>query len=136
MESSFAELIDAAKNVRKNAYAPFSRFKVGAAVLTTEGKIYTGVNVENSSYGLTICAERVAVFKAVSDGARKITAVAIYTDTEEPVWPCGACRQVLFEFALEGDMDVISATSSGKVEVKKLSELFPEGFKFQPPEQA
>ncbi len=131
MDRNYMELIDAAKEVRKNAYAPFSGFAVGAAVLTSNGKIYTGVNVENSSYGLTICAERVAVFKAVSEGERELKAVAIYTDTEEPVWPCGACRQVLYEFAQNGDMDVVSATSSGKVEVKKLSELLPEGFKFR-----
>ncbi len=131
MDRNYMELIEAAKEVRKNAYAPFSGFAVGAAVLTSNGKIYTGVNVENSSYGLTICAERVAVFKAVSEGERELKAVAIYTDTEELVWPCGACRQVLYEFAQNGDMDVVSATSSGKVEVKKLSELLPEGFKFR-----
>ncbi len=131
MDRNYMELIDAAKEVRKNAYAPFSGFAVGAAVLTSSGKIYTGVNVENSSYGLTICAERVAVFKAVSEGERELKAVAIYTDTEEPVWPCGACRQVLYEFAQNGDMDVVSATSSGRVEVRKLSELLPEGFKFR-----
>ncbi len=127
---TIGRLIEAAKEVRKNAYAPFSGFKVGAAVLAGSGRIYTGVNVENSSYGLTICAERVAVFKAVSEGERVIRAVAIYTETEKPTWPCGACRQVLLEFA-EDDMDVISATGDS-VEVKKLSELLPEGFRFSP----
>ncbi len=132
MDRNYMELIEAAKEVRKNAYAPFSGFAVGAAVIASSGKIYTGVNVENSSYGLTICAERVAVFKAVSEGERELKAVAIYTDTENTVWPCGACRQVLYEFAQDGDMDVISSTSSGKVEVRKLSELLPKGFKFRP----
>ncbi len=129
MELRYAELVEAAKKVRGNAYAPFSKFRVGAAVLTANGKVYTGVNVENSSYGLTVCAERVAVFKAVSEGERELVAVAIYTETEDFTWPCGACRQVLLEFAHNGDMDVISANPHG-AKIRKLSELLPEGFKF------
>ncbi len=119
------KLLEMAKKARENAYAPYSNFKVGAAIITEDGKVFTGANVENASYGLSICAERVALFKAVSEGYRKFKAIAIVADTDGPVSPCGACRQVLSEF---GDMDVIMANVKGDMKVMKLSELLPESF--------
>lgn len=91
-------LIKEAKKVRKNAYTPYSKFKVGAAVVCSSGKIYTGCNVENASFGLTICAERNAIASAVASGEKKITAIAIVADTDILTPPCGACRQVIYEF--------------------------------------
>ncbi len=120
-------LLEMARKARENAYAPYSDFKVGAALLTESGEIFTGCNVENSSYGLSVCAERVALFKAVSEGYRKFKALAVVADTERPVPPCGACRQVLWEF---GDIDIIMSNLKGDVKVMKLSELLPEGFHF------
>ena len=119
------KLLEMAKKARENAYAPYSNFKVGAAIITEDGKVFTGANVENASYGLSICAERVALFKAVSEGYRKFKAIAVVADTDGPVSPCGACRQVLSEF---GDMDVIMANVKGDMKVMKLSELLPESF--------
>src|SRR5436305_7665337 len=105
-------LLDAARAARLNAWAPFSKFKVGAALETADGQIITGCNVENATYGLTICAERVAVFKAISEGHRSFTRVAVVADTAEPTPPCGACRQVLWEFG--GDLEVILGNLSGE----------------------
>jgi len=122
------ELIERAKKARENAYAPYSKFKVGAAILTEDGEVYTGVNVENASFGLSVCAERVALFKAVSDGKRSFKAIAVVADTEEPVPPCGACRQVLSEF---GDMEVIMANLKGDVKIARLRDLLPDSFKFE-----
>jgi len=122
------ELIERARKARENAYAPYSKFKVGAAILTEDGEVYTGVNVENASFGLTVCAERVALFKAVSDGKRSFKAIAVVADTEEPVPPCGACRQVLSEF---GDMKVIMANLKGDVKIARLRDLLPDSFKFE-----
>jgi cytidine deaminase len=119
------DLIEKAKAAIDNAYAPYSKFKVAAVVETKSGKVYTGVNVENASYGLTMCAERVAVFKAVSEGDRDIEAVVVYTDTEEPTPPCGACRQVIAEFNPEA---LIVMASRKKVVTAKLSELLPHAF--------
>jgi cytidine deaminase len=119
------ELVERAKAVLNNAYAPYSKFKVAAAVRTKSGRVYTGVNIENASYGLTICAERVAVFKAVSEGDRDIEAVAVYTDTEEPTPPCGACRQVIAEF--NPDALIVMASRKKTVAVR-LSELLPHAF--------
>ncbi len=119
------ELLEMAKKARENAYAPYSNFKVGAALMTKDGRVFTGANVENASYGLSMCAERVALFKAVSEGYRDFEAIAVVADTDGPVSPCGACRQVLSEF---GDMDVIMANMKGDVKVMKLSELLPESF--------
>ncbi len=119
------KLLEMAKKARENAYAPYSNFKVGAALVTKDGKVFTGANVENASYGLSMCAERVALFKAVSEGYREFEAIAVVADTDGPVSPCGACRQVLSEF---GDMDVIMANTKGDVKVMKLSELLPESF--------
>jgi cytidine deaminase len=124
--STVRKLIAAAQAVRRNAHAPYSKFRVGAALLTPTGQIYTGVNVENASYGLTICAERVAIGKAVSDGHRKFRAIAVVAPSGS-LSPCGACRQVLAEF---GDMVVICADSRNlrRVRVHLLSELLPHAF--------
>ena len=123
--SDEARLVAAATAARGRAYAPYSRFAVGAAVLAG-GQIYTGANVENASYGLSICAERAAVFAAVGAGARTIEAVAVVTDTPLPTPPCGACRQVLNEFGPQ--MTVISATVGGAVTRTNLSDLLPSSF--------
>lgn len=116
-----------AKEARLLAYAPYSDFSVGAALLTTTGEIFTGCNVENASYGLTICAERVAVTKAVSTGFNDFQAIAIYADQEGPVSPCGACRQVLSEFG--GETDVIMGNAKGIQMIMKVQELLPTVFK-------
>ncbi len=119
-------LIRRAVEARERAYAPYSKFAVGAALLAADGRIFTGCNVENASYGLTMCAERVALFKAISEGAREFTAIAIVCGAS-PCSPCGACRQVLFEFA--PDLLVIMADADGKrTKRARLRELFPEGF--------
>ena len=119
-------LIDAALVVREHAHAPFSKFKVGAALLDDSGHIYTGCNVENVTYGLTICAERVAVFKAISEGARKFTRIAVAADTDVLTPPCGACRQILWEFC--GDIEVLLTNLHGKTESWRLKDLFPRPF--------
>ena len=119
-------LLDAARRARENAVAPFSKFRVGAAVRTKSGKIYAGCNVENASYGLTICAERVAIFKALSEGERGFDAVAVVTDTEKLTPPCGACRQIIWEFC--GDAEVILGNLKGKSEVYHMSALLPHPF--------
>ena len=121
------DLLAEAKIVRKKAYAPYSNFKVGAAVLTIDGKIFTGCNVENSSYGLSICAERSAIFNAVSSGYKKFAKVAVVTDSEPPSSPCGACRQVIFEFG--DDIEVIMANLKGDTKIIKISELLKDGFR-------
>ena len=120
------ELFDRACEAMKNAYAPYSRYQVGACLLAEDGRVFTGCNVENSSYGGTICAERTAVVKAVSEGARRFTAIAVVAENNN-AWPCGICRQVLNEFSL--DMRVIcGAASTGKFTVVKLAELLPHSF--------
>lgn len=129
-------LITEAMKARQMAYAPYSNFLVGAALVVPSGRIYTGCNVENASYGLTNCAERTAIFNAVSDGQRHIDAIAIVggdisQDDEMPdyAYPCGACRQVLAEFLpISGDIDVIVAKSIEDYKMFKLSELLPESF--------
>lgn len=123
----FRKLIAAAKVAQRNAHAPYSRFRVGAALLTKSGKVYTGVNVENASYGLTNCAERVAVGKAVSEGHRKFQAIAVVAPSAA-LSPCGACRQVLAEF---GECVVICADSRNtrRLRIHLLSELLPHTFK-------
>jgi cytidine deaminase len=118
------DLVAQAAAARERAYAPYSHFTVGAAVLTAEGVVFTGVNVENASYGLTVCAERVAVFNAVAAGRREFEAIAVVT--ESGVAPCGACRQVLAEFGLQ--MTVLIVDASGKWRRYPLSELLPELF--------
>jgi len=119
-------LIAAAMDVRENAHAPFSKFKVGSAVLDESGRIFTGCNVENATYGLTVCAERVAIFKAISEGARKFTRVAVVADTDTLTPPCGACRQILWEFC--GDVELVLANLQGKSETIRLGALFPRAF--------
>jgi cytidine deaminase len=120
------KLIAAALAVRENAHAPFSGFKVGAAVEDESGRIFAGCNVENATYGLTVCAERVAIFKAISEGARKFTRVVVAADTEVLTPPCGACRQILWEFC--GDVELVMTNLRGKSEKLRLGELFPRAF--------
>ncbi|HVA91667.1 MAG TPA: cytidine deaminase [Chloroflexota bacterium] len=122
-------LIQAAAEAHARAYAPYSRFKVGAALLGESGRIYKGCNVENVSYGLTSCAERNAIFGAVLEGERAFRAVAVVTGAETPTAPCGACRQVLVEFAQGGDMAVVLATLAGDRHVTTLSAIFPLSFR-------
>jgi cytidine deaminase len=126
MTHSDRELIDAATAVRENAYAPFSDFRVGAALETDDGEVISGCNVESASYGLTVCAERVAIWKAISQGKRKIKQIAVVADTEELTPPCGVCRQIIWEFG--GDIPVILANLKGKIEVVQMSELLPRAF--------
>ena len=124
--SEYDALIAAAKHGRENAHARFSNFKVGAALHTPAGKIYSGCNVENATYGLTVCAERVAIFKAISEGERQFDAIAVVTDTDALTPPCGACRQLIWEFC--GDVPVVLANLKGKAEVTQMSQLFPKPF--------
>lgn len=119
-------LIHEATQARLQAYAPYSNFLVGAAVLTTSGKIFRGCNIENSSYGATVCAERVALFNAYIHEERRIEAIAIVTDTEQPSPPCGICRQVILE--LGGDIQVILANLHGTIQIFRASELLPAAF--------
>jgi len=123
-----SNLIEKAKKVRENAYAPYSKFKVGAVLETESGKIYTGVNIENSSFGLSMCAERIAIFKAVSEGETKFKRLVIVADTRDVVSPCGACRQVMSEF---GNFEVILSNVKGKMEVTNVEELLPKAFDFR-----
>ena len=123
-----SELVQAARKARENAAAPFSKFKVGAALRTAAGKVYHGCNVENATYGLTVCAERVALLSALAAGERKFTAIAVVTQSEEPSTPCGPCRQLMWEYC--GDIDVTLANLEGKTIEYKLSTLFPHPFNF------
>lgn len=120
-----------ARDASQSAYAPYSHFLVGAAVQTLRGDIFTGANVENASYGLTLCAERVAIASAVASGGRQIVALAIYTPSAERVVPCGACLQVLQEFAL--DLVVSTSGAGGERQLWRLEELLPQAFRLQPP---
>jgi cytidine deaminase len=126
MAARLDRLVEAALSARERAYAPFSRFKVGAAIEDEDGRVFTGCNVENSTYGLTICAERVAVFKAISEGASKLMRVAVVADTAVLTPPCGACRQILWEFC--GDAELTMANIQGQVETISLQEIFPRPF--------
>ena len=119
-------LVAAALKAREHAHAPFSKFKVGAAIEDADGRIYTGCNVENTTYGLTICAERVAIFKAISEGVRTFRRVAVIADTAILTPPCGACRQILWEFC--GDVEIVLSNLTGKTETLRLSTLFPKPF--------
>jgi cytidine deaminase len=121
-----ATLIEAARAARESAFAPYSKFKVGAALETGDGTIVTGCNIENSTYGLTMCAERVAVFKAVSEGHRAFRRVAVVADTADPTPPCGPCRQILWEFC--GDIDVILANLTTDMGHHRLKDLLPLPF--------
>ena len=126
MKHTEDELIAAAAEVREKAYAPYSNFMVGAAVETDEGNIYTGCNVESGSYGLTVCAERVAIWKGISRGEKKFGRIAVVVDTEELTPPCGVCRQIIWEFC--GDVPVILSNLHGKKETIQMSELLPRAF--------
>lgn len=119
-------LIDAARAARERAHAPYSHFKVGAALRGNSGRIFTGCNVENATFGLTVCAERVAVWKAISEGERGFDSVAVVTESDMLTPPCGACRQILWEFC--GDAEIILANLKGQVEAYRLSALFPKPF--------
>ena len=121
-----SDLIQAARKARRHAHAAFSNFKVGAALETADGKIITGCNIENATYGLTICAERVAMFKALSEGHRRFRRIVIVADTADPTPPCGACRQILWEFA--GDLEVILANLRRETARYRLSDLLPLPF--------
>jgi cytidine deaminase len=120
------ELIRAARDVRERAHAPFSGFKVGAAIEDEDGRVFTGCNVENATYGLTVCAERAAVLKAISEGAAKLKRLAVVTDTDRLTPPCGACRQILWEFC--GDAELIMSNLSGKQETVSIQQIFPRPF--------
>ena len=123
---SIAELVGAARAAREHALAGFSHFQVGAALETADGQVITGCNVENATFGLTICAERVAMFKALSEGHRAFRRVAVVADTEAPTPPCGACRQILWEFG--GDLDVILANLKSQTARMRLADLLPLPF--------
>jgi cytidine deaminase len=120
------EIIEAAAAARENAHAPFSHFKVGAALLTTSDEIVTGCNVENASYGLTMCAERVAIFKAVSENKKEFAKICVVADTDALTPPCGACRQIIWEFC--GDIEVLMTNLHGESETFQMSELLPKAF--------
>ena len=119
-------LLEAALAARSRAIAPFSKFLVGAALEAEDGTVYVGCNIENASYGLTICAERVAMFKALSDGHRAFVRIAVVADTVEPTPPCGACRQILWEFG--PDLDVILANMSEVTGRHRMADLLPHAF--------
>ena len=125
-EKERTELIDAARQARANAVADFSNFKVGAALRTSSGKIVAGCNVENCTYGLTICAERVGLLTALAAGDREFTAVAVVTQSEKPSTPCGPCRQLMWEFC--GDIPVFMVSTKGRSATLRLSELVPYAF--------
>jgi len=126
MKREYKELALAAQKAKLLAFSPYSKFRVGAAILTENGDIFSGCNIENSSYGLTICAERVAVFNAISSGAAKFTALAVVSDDYGFTPPCGACRQVLSDLA--GDIDIVLINSKGRSKILKLASLLPFAF--------
>jgi cytidine deaminase len=130
LAQDYTKLIESALEAREFSHSPYSKFKVGAAVLTGSGKIYTGTNIENASYPATICAERVAVSKAVSEGDKDIKAVAITSSYDEFVFPCGVCRQFMVEFVKDttDDIDIVLALSKEKYEIHKLKDLIPHSF--------
>ena len=128
MDIDYKLLMDKAKEASKYSYSPFSKFAVGAAVLMSNGSIYTGCNIENSSFGMTICAERCAIFKAISEGQKEILAVAIYSPNEDDCYPCGACRQVMYEFQGENEISIITE-SKGNPDIRKMKDFLPYGFR-------
>ncbi len=119
-------LIEAALRVRGNAHAPYSKFKVGAAVECEDGRVFAGCNIENATYGLTVCAERVALHNAISAGARRFTRIAVAADSERLTPPCGACRQILWEFC--GDAEITLVNLAGQTETLRLRDLLPRPF--------
>ncbi|MGA3243564.1 MAG: cytidine deaminase [Bacteroidota bacterium] len=126
MRPEYKKLVEGALAAKKRAHAPYSHFRVGAALLTTSGRIYLGCNVEISTYALTICAERTAIFKAVSEGDRNFKAIAVVSDDPGYTPPCGACRQVLMDLA--GNIDFLMINGKGKVKVLKMNKLLPHAF--------
>ena len=126
MSEDFESLIETAKEARLQSVAPFSDFKVGAALRTDSGKVYTGCNVESASYGLTVCAERVAIWKALSEGERHFTELAVVADTDTLTPPCGTCRQIIWEFAR--DAKIVFANLDGRNQVFNIRELLPDAF--------
>lgn len=124
------KLIEAALSARGRSYSPYSRFRVGAALLTEEGNIFTGCNIENSSYGLTCCAERVALYKAVSEGEKSFSAIAVASDSEDYCTPCGICRQALAEFGSQ--VKVYMCNRNGKYKILTVEQLLPESFSLLP----
>jgi cytidine deaminase len=124
----YKALIEASIKARENAYVPYSKFKVGSAVLTEDGKIYSGCNIENASFGATNCAERTAIFKAISEGNRTIMAIAIIGDINNYTFPCGICRQVMVEFAENENIDIILIKNEKEYIIKKMSEILPGAF--------
>lgn len=125
-EESLQELLETAKAARLRSIAPFSNFLVGAAVKTEDGKVYIGCNVESASYGLTVCAERVAIWKALSEGERKFTELAIVADTETLTPPCGTCRQIIWEFAKNAT--IVLGNLHGETQIVSIKELLPRAF--------
>jgi cytidine deaminase len=126
LHPEYLALVEHSLKARKRSYSPYSRFKVGASLLAGSGKIYTGSNIESASYSLTLCAERVVFAKAISDGEKLFKAIAVSVSTNELVYPCGACRQFMFEFAK--DLDIIVVKSSSEYVLTKLRDLLPEAF--------
>ena len=124
-KEKYFQLLQIAKDFSKNSYSPYSKFKVGAAVLCEDDKVFGGTNIENASYGLSMCAERVALFSAIANGAQKIKAIAIYTSKGNTT-PCGACRQVIAEFS--NNADIIYNTKDNTVKIEKISSLLPKSF--------
>src|SRR5205807_3357246 len=124
MDTQYISLVQAASGARRQSYAPYSKFAVGAAVQCKSGTVFVGSNVENISYGLTICAERIAIGSAVAAGEREFAAIALVADTIEPIVPCGACRQFLAEFC--PDLIIVSATLRGDRKIENLSRLLPD----------
>ncbi|MDF2877482.1 MAG: cytidine deaminase [Clostridia bacterium] len=122
----YKELLTQAKAAMAYAYTPYSNFNVGAAVLTKSGKVYTGCNIENAAYGATNCAERTALFKAVSEGEKEISAIAVVSSSGEFTYPCGICRQVISEFMKEGNL--IFENNEGEIKVIPLSDIYPYSF--------
>ncbi len=123
---NYKKLAKQAAAARKYSHSPYSHFRVGAALLTKRGKVYSGCNIEISSFALTICGERTALFKAVSEGEREFAAIAVATDEDNFTTPCGACRQVIMDLA--GDIDFVMSNKNGEIKVLKMSELFPHPF--------
>jgi cytidine deaminase len=124
---NYAELLQIANKVKLNSYSPYSKFRVGAVLVSEEGNLYSGVNVENSSYGLTNCAERTAIFKAVTEGERKFKTIVIASDSEDFITPCGACRQVMMEMCGK-DLDVVLSNSDNEIRILKMEDLLPLSF--------
>ncbi len=120
------DLLSKAKTAKEGAYAPYSRFRVGAALVGKSGRVYTGANVENASYSVTCCAERVALFKAVTDGEREFAVIAVTSDSQDLTYPCGVCRQALYEFS--PDLQVLSSNNELEYEKTTLEKLLPHAF--------